>query len=101
MENTIKELHELKISTIIILFHLHLTKLDCHYFKVLWENFNGNILYNYITPVFPGVLHTLLCKFISGTKLEQDYQRWRKRQRLWEQLVHKVSEKDVINGIKI
>ena len=90
MENTIKELHELKISTIIILFHLHLTKLDCHYFNVLWENFNGNILHNYITPVFPLVLHTLLWKFISGTKLEQDYQRWRKRQQVWEQLVHKV-----------
>ena len=50
-------LRSYKILTNIILYHLYLTKLDCHYFNVLWANCNGNLLHNYIIPVFPWVLY--------------------------------------------
>ena len=63
-----------KILTNIILYHLYLTKLYCHYFNVLWANCNGNLLHNFIIHMFPWVLYMLLWKVISVTKLKQDYQ---------------------------
>ena len=62
------------ISSYIIFIWLNWTS---QYFIVLWANFMGTLLHYYITHVFPWVLHLLLWKVISGTKLKQDYQRWR------------------------
>ena len=76
-------LRSYKKLTNIILYHLYLTKLDCHYFNVLWANCNGNLLHNYIIPVFPWVPHILLWKVIYVTKLKQDYQQWRNSTRVY------------------
>ena len=50
-----------KILINIILYHLHLAKMDW----LLWANFNGTLLHNYVTLVFPWVLHVLLHRIVA------------------------------------
>ena len=91
-------LRSYKILTNIILYHLYLTKLDCHYFNVLWANCNGNLLHNYIIPVFPWVLYMgSYIRHQIETRLSTMEEQHRS---LWEQLIYKVSKKDVINELK-